>query len=155
RNLGREDVSLGPEAAPRVDALPSSTRPATFRGIVRADGRVATRNYIVIAVTVNCAATTARKIAEHFTAEKLAAYPNVDGVVALTNELGCGMEMTGEPMDLLRRTIAGTVRHANAGAALICSLGCERNNVYKLVEAQNLVTGARLKTLVMQEKGGT
>jgi len=155
RNLRRDEGLLGAEAAPRVTALRPSRQPVTFRGIVRDDGRVATRNYIVIAVTVNCAATTARKIAEHFTPERLAAYPNVDGVVALTHELGCGMEMTGEPMDLLRRTIAGTVRHANAGAALLCSLGCERNNVYKLVEAQNLVTGPRLRTLVMQEKGGT
>lgn len=128
---------------------------ATFRGIVREDGRVATRNYVVVAITVNCAATTARKIADHFTAERLAAFPNVDGVVALVHELGCGMEMTGEPMDLLRRTIAGTVRHANTGGALLCSLGCERNNVYKLLETQRLATGPRLKTLVMQEKGGT
>jgi altronate hydrolase len=128
---------------------------AAFDGIVRADGRVATRNYIAVLVTVNCAATTARKIAEHFTPERLAGFPNVDGVVALTHELGCGMEMTGEPMDLLRRTIAGTVRHANVGGALLCSLGCERNNVYKLLEAQKLEPGPRLKTLVMQEKGGT
>ena len=139
----------------QAPALLPTARRAAFDGIVRADGRVAARNYVVIAITVNCAATTARKIADHFTPERLAAYPNVDGVVALLHELGCGMEMTGEPMDLLRRTIAGTVRHANTGAALICSLGCERNNVYKLIEAQGLETGPRLQTLVMQEKGGT
>lgn len=154
RNVARGDG----RAVAAVETPPVHSRPpqsAAFQGIVRGDGRVATRNYIVIAVTVNCAATTARKIAEHFTEERLAAWPNVDGVVALTHELGCGMEMTGEPMDLLRRTIAGTVRHANAGGALICSLGCERNNVYKLLEAQALETGPLLKTLVMQERGGT
>lgn len=154
RNL---QAAEGPPIAPPqpAPALAIAHQRATFQGIVRADGRVATRNYIVIVVTVNCAATTARKIAEHFTEARLARYPNVDGVVALTHELGCGMEMTGEPMDLLRRTIAGTVRHANAGAALICSLGCERNNVYKLLEAQRLKTGPLLQALVMQEKGGT
>ena len=165
----REDIEAGAHVhthnVAAVDRIPDAARfsapaaaapeRATFEGIVRADGRVATRNFIVIVVTVNCAATTARKIADHFTPERLAAYPNVDGVVALTHELGCGMEMTGEPMDLLRRTIAGTVRHPNTGAALICSLGCERNNVYKLLEAQALEPGPRLKTLVMQEKGGT
>src|SRR5215210_5687741 len=31
--------------------------PATFRGIVREDGRVATRNYIGILTSVNCSAT--------------------------------------------------------------------------------------------------
>ena len=39
---------------------------ATFDGIVRADGRVATRNYIGILTSVNCSATVARAIADHF-----------------------------------------------------------------------------------------
>ena len=51
-------------------------------GIVRADGRVGTRNYIGILSTVNCSATVVHKIADWFTPERLAAYPNVDGVVA-------------------------------------------------------------------------
>src|SRR5690242_8622413 len=34
--------------------------PATFMGIVRPDGRVATRNYIGILTSVNCSATVAR-----------------------------------------------------------------------------------------------
>src|SRR5204862_6240149 len=41
-------------------------QPATFMGIKRADGRVATRNYIGILTSVNCSATVARMIAEHF-----------------------------------------------------------------------------------------
>src|SRR5262245_43871031 len=39
---------------------------ATFLGIVRPDGRVATRNYIGILTSVNCSATVARMIARHF-----------------------------------------------------------------------------------------
>ncbi len=35
-------------------------------GIKRADGRVATRNYIGILTSVNCSATAARAIADHF-----------------------------------------------------------------------------------------
>src|SRR5688572_28705217 len=41
-------------------------KPATFMGIVRADGRVATRNYVGILTSVNCSATVARMIARHF-----------------------------------------------------------------------------------------
>ena len=41
-------------------------RQATFQGIVRADGRVATRNYIGILTSVNCSATVARMVADHF-----------------------------------------------------------------------------------------
>ncbi len=53
--------------------------PATFMGIVRRDGpnagKVATRNYIGILSTVNCSATVARGIADQFTRERLAAFP--------------------------------------------------------------------------------
>ena len=77
-----------------------------------------------------------RKIADWFTPERLADFPNVDGVVAFSHSLGCGMEMTGEPMDLLRRTMAGYARHANLGGALIVGLGCERNQLKGLLETQ-------------------
>ncbi len=76
---------------------------ATFLGIRRSDGRVATRNYIGILTSVNCSATVARMIADHFK-NRLEEYPNVDGVVALTHKTGCGMASEGEGMTLLRRT---------------------------------------------------
>ena len=50
----------------RTSRRRSSIQPATFQGIVRADGRVATRNYIGILSTVNCSATVSRAIAEQF-----------------------------------------------------------------------------------------
>lgn len=128
---------------------------ATFQGIVRADGRVATRNYIGILSTVNCSATVVRKIADWFTPERLAAYPNVDGVVAFSHSLGCGMEMTGEPMALLRRTIAGYSRHPNLAGVIVVGLGCERNQLLGLMEDEQLQKGPTLHTLVMQETGGT
>ena len=89
-------------------ALPG-TGPRTFDGITRADGRVATRNYIGILTSVNCSATVARMVASQFAegSELLAAYPNVDGVVALTHGSGCGMAGAGEGFELLRRTLSG------------------------------------------------
>ncbi|SAK46711.1 altronate dehydratase [Caballeronia hypogeia] len=128
---------------------------ATFQGIVRENGEVATRNYIGILSTVNCSATVAHKIAEWFTPERLADYPNVDGVVAFTHGIGCGMEMSGEPMALLRRTMAGYARHPNLAAALVIGLGCERNQLAGLMEQEGLNAGARLHTFIMQESGGT
>ncbi len=137
-----------------VEYVPQAQR-ATFQGIVRADGRVATRNFIGILSTVNCSATVVRKIAEWFTPERLAEYPNVDGVVAFSHALGCGMEMSGEPMALLRRTIAGYARHPNLAAALIVGLGCERNQLGGLLTEENLQAGPKLHTFVMQDSGGT
>jgi altronate hydrolase len=138
-----------------VELLPEHQR-ATFMGIVRGNGQIATRNYIGVLSTVNCSATVVHKIAEWFTPERLGQYPNVDGVVAFAHGLGCGMEMTGEPMDLLRRTMAGYAVHANLAAALVIGLGCERNQVAGLVKAHpDLAPGDRLRTFVMQETGGT
>jgi altronate hydrolase len=152
--LEPRDADTVRNVGPALSLLPTDQR-ASFNGFLRDNGSVGTRNYIIIVCTVNCAATTSRRIADHFTAKRLAAYPNVDGVIPLVHEIGCGMEMSGEPMELLRRTIAGHVRSPNVGGALIVALGCERNHVHGLMEQEKLTTNDSLKTLVMQENGGT
>ncbi|WP_454020611.1 UxaA family hydrolase [Azospirillum sp. Marseille-Q6669] len=137
-----------------TDLVPEAER-ATFQGIVRPDGRVATRNYIGILTTVNCSATAARMIADQFRGDALAAYPNIDGVVALTHSYGCGMGSQGDAIDALRRTIAGYARHPNFAAVLVLGLGCEVNQIDKLVEVEGLTVGDTLQTLAIQESGGT
>jgi altronate hydrolase len=137
-----------------VDYVPEAER-ADFMGIVRPDGRVGTRNFIGLFSSVNCSATVIKKIAEWFTPERLKDYPNVDGVVAFAQTSGCGMSSPSYHFDVLRRTIAGYVRHPNLAGALIVGLGCERNQVADLVESQGLEQGALLRTMVMQEVGGT
>jgi altronate hydrolase len=145
------DYAFGADARPTQFVDP----PATFDGIVRPDGRVATRNYIGILSTVNCSATVARGIADHFRGAALAAYPNVDGVVALTHGSGCGMDTHGEGMQLLRRTLGGYARHANFGGVLVIGLGCEANQISSLFGAENLAEGPLLRTFSIQDTGGT
>lgn len=147
------DYAYASEFQP-TQLFPENER-ATFNGIVREDGKVGTRNYIGILSTVNCSATVVKKIAEYFTPERLSAYPNIDGVVAFAHSIGCGMEMTGEPMQLLRRTIAGFAKHPNMAAALIIGLGCERNQLSGLLEQEEMKVNSRLHTFIMQETGGT
>ena len=147
------DPAFGVDVRP-VDYLPEDQR-ATFQGFVRADGRVGTRNFIGILSSVNCSATVIRNIAAHFTPERMAAYPNVDGVVAFAQTSGCGMSSPSEHFDVLRRTLAGYARHPNLAGVLIVGLGCERNQVDGLVDSQNLERGQLLRTMVMQEVGGT
>jgi altronate hydrolase len=129
-------------------------KPATFMGIVRADGRVATRNYIGILTSVNCSATVARAIARHFE-NNLHDFPNVDGVVALTHKTGCGMASEGEATDILRRTIAGYVRHPNFFSSQLVGLGCEANQINELLSTQQLKRSDKLGAFTIQEKGGT
>jgi len=147
------DYAYATEYRP-LDLVPPAQR-ATFEGYVRENGEVGTRNYIGILSTVNCSATVAHRIAQWFTPQRLADYPNVDGVVAFTHGTGCGMEMSGEPMALLRRTMAGYARHPNLAAALIVGLGCERNQLKALLGDEGLHPGERLHTFIMQEDGGT
>ncbi|CAN7600933.1 altronate dehydratase family protein [Variovorax sp. LjRoot290] len=137
-----------------VDYVPEAER-ATFMGIVRPDGSVATRNFVGLISSVNCSATVIKQIAAHFTPERLAPYPNVDGVVAFAQTSGCGMSSPSEHFDVLRRTIAGYARHPNLAGVLIVGLGCERNQVADLVASQGLVPGPHVRTFVMQDTGGT
>ena len=145
------DYSIGTEAQPTEILDPAEA--ATFFGIVRPNGRIATRNYVGILTTVNCSATVARRIAAHFTPEILRAYPNVDGVVAITHGTGCGMAEHGEPADLLRRVFVGYATPPNFAAGLLLGLGCETNQIDHLVA----LTGSTptLRTSTIQEEGGT
>ncbi|SHI10888.1 altronate hydrolase [Pollutimonas bauzanensis] len=140
-----------------ADARPAAAPPAakTFQGIVRADGRVATRNYIGIISSVNCSATVCRQIAEAFRGDALAAFPNVDGIVPITHKTGCGMASSGEGMDLLRRVTAGYIRHPNFAAVLFIGLGCESNQITSLLGAEGLAESDRLRTMTIQDIGGT
>ena len=149
------DYAYGADAKP----LEPQSKTACFMGIVRADGRVATRNYIGILTSVNCSATAARAIADYFRRdihpEALAAFPNVDGVVALTHGQGCAVDAEGEALGLIRRTLGGYARHPNFAAVLIVGLGCETNQIEGLMRSESLTPGAALKTMTIQATGGT
>jgi altronate hydrolase len=158
-NLQFSDFARAHE--PGAGAAPTvfESAPATFQGIVRDDGRVATRNYIGVLTSVNCSATAARAIADHFRRdirpEALADFPNVDGVVALTHGMGCATASDGEELQVLRRTLGGYARHANFYAVLVVGLGCETNQIQGLVAQEGLSEGARLVTFSIQDTGGT
>jgi altronate hydrolase len=134
-------------------------REATFMGIKRGDGRVATRNYIGILSSVNCSATAARAIADHFSRltnpAALADFPMVDGVVALTHGTGCGMDTEGLGMQILERTLAGYATHANFWGVLVVGLGCEANQINAWLAHSSLREGDTLKVFNIQDTGGT
>jgi altronate hydrolase len=129
---------------------------ATFQGILRPDGSVATRNYIGVLTTVNCSATVARLISDQFRgSQALADFPNIDGIVALTHKSGCAAAADGEAVDLLRRTIGGYAKHPNFAAVLIIGLGCEANQLNRLCMQEGIEVGGRVNPYVIQETGGT
>ena len=159
-DMGPDKGDFARDYAFGADVKPApARREATFMGIRRADGRVATRNYIGILTSVNCSATAARAIAEHFSRRTnpaaLAAYPNVDGVVALTHGTGCGMASEGLGMDILSRTLTGYATHANFAGVLVVGLGCEANQINAWLALGRLAEGENLRVFNIQDVGGT
>lgn len=146
-------------AADRSDIGTQIARPepqtATFQGFVRADGSVGTRNFIGILTSVNCSASVARRVAAHFNETRIAAYPNVDGVVAFTHMSGCGMAGGGVALANLQRTIAGYAQHPNFAGVLVIGLGCEVNQIDPLLDGADLEISDRIQTLTIQDAGGT
>ena len=126
----------------------------TFMGYRRANGAVGTRNYIAIVTSVNCSATAARQIAGHFTPERLADYPNVDGVVAFVHGTGCGMADSGDGFEALQRVMWGYARHPNHAAVLMVGLGCEMNQIDWLLEAYGLEQGPTFQVMNIQNVAG-
>ena len=140
--------------AVRDVAMVDDTKRATFEGFRRENGKVGTRNYIAIITSVNCSATAARMIADHFTPAELADYPNVDGVVAFVHGTGCGMADSGDGFDALQRVMWGYARHPNHAGVLMVGLGCEMNQIDWLLEAYGLERGPRFQTMNIQDVAG-
>jgi altronate hydrolase len=133
---------------------PEPQEPATFQGYRRENGTVGTRNYIAVLASVNCSATAARMIADHFTPERLANAPNVDGVAAFHHGTGCAMATNGEGFEALQRVMWGYARNPNVGGVLMAGLGCETNQIDWLVEAMGVTPGPLFQTMNIQDVGG-
>jgi altronate hydrolase len=117
---------------PAPDYLPVSER-ATFMGFRRPDGRVGTRNFVLIVPTSMCASHEAQQISmmSEFLHYKRERYPNVDGVVAIPHNKGCGCQ-DGSTIDVMLRTLSNYADHPNVGGVILMDLGCEKTNLAKV-----------------------
>ena len=106
------------------EQVPRHTNERSFLGYHRPGNRGAgTRNYIVVMGTTARTSGFARRLAE--TCSRHAeAYPNVDGIVAVTHTEG-GESQTPNNVDMLLRTLAGFTVHPNIGAMLLVDYGTE------------------------------
>ncbi len=135
-------------AAPALDALPlATTTPApqppldgyTFEGYLNDDGSVGTRNILAITTTVQCVAPTVNYAVERIKAELLPRYPNVDDVIALTHEYGCGIAINAPGAEIPIRTLRNLALNPNLGAApMMVSLGCEQLQPSRLMPSDLL-----------------
>jgi altronate hydrolase len=132
---------------------------ATFKGFRRPDGRVGTRNFVLIVPTSMCASHEATQISMmaefmHYNREK---FPNVDGVVAIPHNKGCGCQ-DGSTLDVMMRTLSNYADHPNVGGVILIDLGCEKTNlsfVEKYLTKRETPIQKPVYKIGIQDVGGT
>lgn len=153
-NVAFRNTDMSYEFSTDLRPVTPATTQDTFMGYRRENGHVGTRNYIAIVTSVNCSATAARMIADHFTPAVLAAYPNVDGVAAFVHGTGCGMADNGDGFEALQRVMWGYAKHPNHAGVLMVGLGCEMNQIDWLLEAYGLKHSPIFQTMNIQNVAG-
>ena len=143
---------------PPPDYIPAAER-RTFMGFRRGDGRVGTRNYVLIVPTSMCASHEAQQISTiaEFTLYNRDKYPNVDGVVAIPHNKGCGCQ-DGSTIDVMLRTLSNYADHPNVGGVILIDLGCEKTNlsqVEKYLLKREKSFDKPVAKIGIQEVGGT
>src|SRR6516164_6507972 len=131
----------------------------TFMGFRRPDGRVGTRNYVLIIPTSMCSSHEAVQIATiaEYTIFNREKYPNVDGVVAIPHNKGCGCP-DGSNVEILLRVLANYADHPNVGGVVMLELGCEKTNLSIVEQHLQKFKRTMTKPLVrigVQDVGGT
>jgi altronate dehydratase large subunit len=127
--------------APQRIAMTSNSRPG-FHGYRRPDGRIGTRNHVLVVPTVICSSVVA---------ERVAAATQPLGR-ALPHLAGCGQ--LGPDMRITHDTLAAYCGHPNVGAVVVIALGCEQVVAQSLAEAARR-HGKPVEIVAIQAEGGT
>ena len=142
-----------------IDFFPESDIPQ-FQGYRRPWGGIGTRNYVAVLSTVICSSHPANLIARHFE-DKFKDDPQLDGVIPITHQEGCGGEK-GDDMGQLMRIYHGIMYHPNVAGVLVLGLGCEESNVECVQGCSSSLplplqsnTKDRIRYLTVQGAGGT
>ena len=142
------------EYVPYIPATPETPRDAgrTFRGYIRADGRVGIRNEVWILCTVGCVNRAAEEAARRANAVIGKDFGNrIDGVFAHTHPYGCSQ--IGSDLARTRTALASLAAHPNCGGILLMGLGCENNQLEEQVESLRMGDRARLRYFSAQGAG--
>ncbi len=142
--------------------------PTTFQGYRRADGKVGTRNYLLVVYTVLCAQVVAERAVSvarkaygyeredpwldymkgtsASPADIISGYPGVDDITLLQHDTGCAIGEEGDVGPLLDY-MAGYIHNPNVGGVLVLGLGCEKTSIRRLQQ----VVGEAHKPIVYLE----
>ncbi len=122
----------------------------TFKGYVRKNGEVGTRNEIWIVPTVGCVNGIAEKLAARLKTET--GEKGVDAIYAWHHNYGCS-QLSGDHENT-RKVLRDITLHPNAGGVLVLGLGCENNQPELFEQLLGNYDKERIKFLVTQKVEG-
>lgn len=141
-----DELSIG-------DKMPKPLPPLegyTFEGYRNADGSAATRNILGISTSVQCVAGVLDYAVKKIKEEILPHYPNVEDVVALNHNYGCGVAIDAPEAIIPIRTLQNLANHPNfGGEIMIVGLGCE-----KLLPGKMVPNSGTATIVILQEQHG-
>ncbi len=120
--------------------------PLQYKGFVRPDGSVGTRNEIWIVPTVGCVNGIAGAL------EKKAAHlvsGSIEAIASFAHPYGCSQ--LGEDQENTRKILADIINHPNAAGVLVLGLGCENTGIEVLKEYIGGYDEKRVKFLKCQD----
>lgn len=113
-----------------------------FLGYERPDGKIGIRNHVLILPASVCASDTTRVISAQ-----------VNGSVTFNNQNGCSQVPSDQQLTM--DVMAGFAANPNIYGTVVISLGCENCQMDLVVDAIQERTNKPLKTVIIQEVGGT
>ncbi|AJQ29812.1 galactarate dehydratase [Pelosinus fermentans] len=141
-----DELSIGnkvPEPLPPLEGY-------TFEGFRNTDGSAATKNILGISTSVQCVAGVLDYAVKRIKEEILPQYPNVEDVVALNHNYGCGVAINAPEAIIPIRTLQNLATHPNfGGEIMVVGLGCEKLLPEKMIPDNNAAT-----IVVLQEQRG-
>lgn len=131
-----------------ISELPYSMK--TFMGYKNPDGSVGTKNILGIVSCSQCVEGVLNVSVKKIKDELLEKYSNVDDVVAINHNYGCGVAINAPEAIIPIRTLQNLSLHPNfGGEILVIALGCEK------LEPRKLIKDIKQEQLIiLQEESG-
>lgn len=123
---------------PSFEPLPPAAT-VMIDAFVRKNGDVGIRNDVWIIPTVGCVNGIAKMLAER------------TGAFCFSHPYGCSQ--LGDDLAVTQKTLAGLIRHPNAGGVLVLGLGCENNGIAAMQQVLGAYDDERIRFLNCQDCG--
>lgn len=139
--------------APILEELPVATKVPEplppldgyrFLGYVNPDGTVGTKNMLGITTSVQCVEGVLNIAIKKIKNDLLPKYPNVQGIMPINHNYGCGVAINAPDAVIPIRTLRNLGMHPNfGGELLVVGLGCEKllpDKLFPNIKEENVIT---------------